>query len=188
MSTRAVVIDVSFMSRMSRIDADCDLVEFICEAFGGHAVGEGPQLDLMNYCEDAAASMNRHDATDNEVVALMHARPDVALTRVLGDPADGRLLTYAHREGGVLLTCDTGVLIVAHQLDLEHWCFKAALWETDDVWDGAITDCSDYATETMEDLGPDPYFNRECCTHCHKCDPVRSCRHGHIGVGSRFSA
>lgn len=178
--TRAVVIDVNFFAWLHRIDADCELIDFIREAFGGHAVGEGPQLDRISYCTSAAASMHRHDATDSEVVAMMHARPDVDFPRVLDDPADGRLLVYAHRQGGVLLTCDTRVLMLAHRLGVEHWCFKAALWETDDAWGGEITACGDYATEAMEDPGPDPYFNRGCCKHCHKCDPNRQCRHGHV--------
>jgi len=180
MSGRVVVIDVNFLSWLHRIDANCDLVDFICEAFGGYAVGDGPQLAVVNYCEDVAARICHHDTTDAEAVDMMNTRNDVDFARTIGDPVDARLLTYTLREDGVLLTCDTGMLMVAHQLGVEHWCFKAAIWETDEAWEGAISESSDYATEAMEDEGRNPYFNRNCCTHCHKCDPWRQCRHGHV--------
>jgi hypothetical protein len=47
------------------------------------------------------------------------------------------------------------LLILAHRLGVEHWCFKDALWETDDFWYGAITGSSDYhgTGKTGHDLG-----------------------------------
>lgn len=178
----AIIFDVNFLSFMHCIDETCDLIDYICYCFHGHAVGDESQLRGMDYCKYVADEVDYHDATDEDVATMIHSWATLSFERVKRDPTDLKLLAYTAREAGILMSCDTGILRLAHAMGVEHWCFKASVWETDEAMGGAIVAEATYKTEAMEENGPNPFFHRSCCTRCGVCDPPKTCRHGHIGL------
>lgn len=179
---RAIVFDVNFLSLMHCIDEACDLIDYICACFGGYPVGDEHQLRKMDYCEHVPNEIGHQNVTDDDIAMMIGEWESLSFARVARDPADLRLLAYALRESGILMTCDAGILRLAHEMDVEHWCFKASLWEADEALDGGIVGDPHYKTELMEEAGANPFFYRCCCTRCAKCDPPRECRHGHVGA------
>lgn len=180
--SRAIVFDVNFLSLMHCIDETCDLLDYICECFEGYAVGDEQQLREMDYCKHVADEVAYQDATDEEVTKMVYSWASLSFERVKRDPADLKLLAYADRENGVLMSCDSGVLRLAHGMEVEHWCFKASVWEADKAMEGGIAAEPAYKTEIMEQDGRNPFFYRSCCTRCGVCDPPQNCPHGHVGT------
>jgi len=182
------VVDVNFFEFLKWIDSDCSLTEFIIERFGPSAVGDRVQLQRMDYCESMKTLFSDHGISDEELMAwIMDTKPQIAeILRkhlIVDDLVDAKLLRYAVREdNATLLACDAKLLIMAEKLEVPHYCFKAALAETDTFMNGGIFDDPDYQTAKMERGGEHPFFHYGNDKHCPRCDVGCQCRHRKDGA------
>ena len=174
---RCVVIDVNIFQNLHTINADCDLLDLICDCHEGQEkIGDRAQLDMLDYCEEASAQIEDHGVSDEAIAEFTLAHEGEDLDHYFKDASDLKLLVFAVRNArSVLFTCDKRILIIAGHYAVERACFKAAIEHADRRLDGGIFQDPAYATEMMHLPGPHPFFNFGNDKHCPRCDPEEQC-------------
>ena len=163
-------------------------MDFVVFCFGPLAIADLDQLKRMPYCQNVNVSFTDHGISDEEVMTWINSHFDQGIVAHLrkhtisDDLVDIKLLQYAEgTDASTLLTNDKWVLFMAHEMDVRHFCFKAAFAETDTCMDGGLFDDHYYLTEQMKEPRKesknDPFFYYGCDTHCPRCDPNNLCGH-----------
>ncbi len=175
--SRLIVFDTNFFESLSWIDADCALIDLLCDAFAGQGVADHDQLAKMDYCLGLPAKLAHHDITDEQVAEfIFQYRGALNLQRILKDPSDLKLVVCViQNPGSVLLTNDWLLLRLSDQEHLEHWCFKATIDQFDRAIGGLFKDPA-YPTRSMfDDNGTHPFFHYRADKRCPLCDSKNQC-------------
>ena len=173
-----VVFDTNFFGWLSKIDANCELVDLICDVFNGNGIADHCQLAKMDYCPGLSQILSHHNITDEQTIAfLISYKGRLNLQRVHNDdPTDLKLVVFtAQNQDSVLLTCETILLQLSDELGLHHWCLKATIHRIDQDT-GGLFDQPAYLTEAMfDEFGRDSFFHYGASKRCHLCDSKNQC-------------
>lgn len=173
---RPVIVDVNFFENLRRVDPDCGLLDLICDCYQGQAMGDGPQLGVVDYCEGAVSKLECVRIRDEAIAEFVFAHEGSDLQKTFKDPVDIKLLAFAvSLPDCILLTCDTKLLETAAHYNIERACFKAAIAYANRCLGNAIVEDPAYATGEMYSPGPHPFIHYGNDKHCPRCDPKRSC-------------
>lgn len=89
-----------------------------------------------------------------------------------GDPTDLQALVFACKSGKCeIFSCDRNLLMLCDDLNIQHFCFKAALVRLDRFSEGSVFDSAKYKTDPMFKNTDDPFFcfaNNNRCSQCCK--------------------
>jgi len=171
---RYVYLDVCFISRLRRIDASCELLDFFSEyakdCFNSQCVivksqyEHSPCNHFQHNCKDI------NDIITDEEILLIKDNTDIDYTTISRDPVDVKILLWATENGNVAIwTCDKNLLKICWRYGISRSCFKAALKALDRWLDGDIFHSSGYNVNIMK-TGDDPSFhynvNSWCDVYC----------------------
>ncbi len=166
-----VVFDTNFLDNLHKINANCDLVDLLCEAYGLEGVADHQQLKQMDYCTCLPDKLAHHNITDEQTALFSLAyRGGLNLERIATDPVDLKLVVYVKdNNSSVFLTCETKLLQLSKELGLNHWCFKAAIHQLSECLGGIFGE-SEYEFEQMfAEKGEHPFFHYARNTRCSQC-------------------
>lgn len=166
-----LVIDTNFLAQLNIIDDNCSLVEWLCDAYNRRGIADHQQLRKMLYCTCLPNILQDHAITDEQIALFtMSYKGRINLTHIAKDPTDLKLVVFTkNNDSSIFLTCETKLLQLSKELNLEHWCFKAAIhYLSENI--GGIFGESDYRTEQMFDVnGTNPFFHYVKNTRCSQC-------------------
>jgi hypothetical protein len=166
-----LVIDTNFFGNLHEIDADCGLIDLLCDAYQRCGIADHHQLREMDYCDCLSSKLNHHNISDEQVAKfVMGYKGRICLEHIARDPVDLKLVVFVlHNQSSVFLTCEAKLLQLSQELNLDHSCFKAALhYMSERV--GGIFGEKEYQTEKMFDLnGKNPFFHYCKNTRCSQC-------------------
>ncbi len=166
-----MVFDTNFLGNLHKINADCSLVDFLCDVYGSKGVADHDQLKEMDYCTCLSDKLVHHGITDEQVVLFgMSYQGCINLNHIATDPVDLKLVVFVKdNDLSIFLTCEAKLLQLSKELGLKHWCLKAAIHQLSESIGGIFSE-SEYQMEQMFDKkGEHPFFHYAKNTRCSQC-------------------
>ena len=156
-----VVFDTNFCGSLRQIDANCELIDWLCDIFSGKGVADHDQLAKIDYCRGLADKLAHHDITDEQVAKfIFYYQGALGLDRIEEDPSDLKLVVCVIKSpGSVFLTNDWQLFRLSDQERLEHWCFKAPI----------------HHQPMFDEAGKHPFFHYGNDKRCPLCDSKNQC-------------
>lgn len=177
--TRCVLLDVNVLTRLSEIDPQCELVEYIAATFDGECCIDERQASMAPCPCQSWSNCQTIDLSDEEAGTLISALSIKDIDKLLDEPGDFRLTAYAiGRRNSIMVSCDRRILILCSKIPIEHYCFKAVMKKTDRFLGGDIFQSGRYPVCKMSSPSRDnknPFFHFGVDKHCPQCDPAEAC-------------
>jgi len=166
-----VVFDTNFLGNLHKVNADCGLVDFLCDLYDSKGIADHQQLKDMDYCNCLTNKLTHHGITDEQVLAfIINYRGNTNLEHIASDPVDLRLIVFVKENGvSVFLTCEAKLLQLSKELGLNHWCFKAAIHQLDTQFGGIFSESGFDFKQMFDAKGVHPFFHYAKNTRCSQC-------------------